>query len=57
MYTSTQLKLWDFHVLQECHWFVDCSVVFYPAEDEAERKVVIGSTPLDANPLNPSPKL
>jgi hypothetical protein len=28
---------------------VDCSVVFYPAEEDAERKAVIGSTPLDAS--------
>ena len=48
IYTPAQLKLWDFHVLQECPWFVDCSAAFYPAEEEAERKAVIGSTPLDA---------
>ena len=49
IYTPAQLKLWDFHVLQDCPWFVDCSVAFYPAEEEAERKAVIGSMPLDAS--------
>ena len=49
IYTPTQLKLWDFHVLQECPWFVDCFASFYPAEEDIERKAIIGSTPLDAS--------
>jgi hypothetical protein len=49
IYTPAQLKLWDFHVLQECPWFVDCSANFYPAEEEAEHKAVIESTPFDAS--------
>jgi hypothetical protein len=49
IYTPAQLKLWDFHILQECSWCMDCLAVFYLAEEEAERKVVIGSTPLGAS--------
>ena len=43
------MKLSDFHVLQECPWFMDYSIVFYSAEEEVERKATIGSTPFDAS--------
>ena len=49
IYIPTQLKFWDFYVLQKNPYFVDCFASFYPAEEEIEHKVVIGSTPLDAS--------
>lgn len=42
MYTHARLKAWEFNVLHNCPWFVECPPSFSPFEENREYNVVDG---------------
>lgn len=42
VYTPMQLQAWEFNVLHNCPWFVDCPLCFSPFKENAQYKAANG---------------